>query len=205
VEEEMGEHELQTYILEVLRPLLARYLSDRGIRAHVGSDQFIYWEQHAPTQCVAPDLYVLPGVAQDLAIDVWKVWETRVVPSFALEVVTADFRKDYETAPKRYDALGVEELLVFDPWPDAPGRISFQLFRRSEPQGLRLVEQTMGDRVSSQTLDCWLRVMGEGPAARLRIATGPRGEELVPTAEEVAERALARVAALEAELERLRR
>lgn len=75
VEDDVGEHEIQTYILELLRPLLARYLAERDVRAHVGSDQFIYWKEHEPQQCIAPDIYVLPGVSQDIAIDVWKVWE----------------------------------------------------------------------------------------------------------------------------------
>ena len=86
-EDDVGEHELQTYILELLRPLIERYLRDQGIDAHVGSDQFIYWRQHDPQACVAPDIYVLPGVPQGIAIDVWKVWERGVVPDFVLEVV----------------------------------------------------------------------------------------------------------------------
>src|SRR5512133_1843539 len=88
VEDDLGEHELQTYILELLRPLLARLMAERGTVAHVGSDQFIYWEKYAPTECVAPDLYVLPGVRQSIAIETWKLWEQGgVAPSFALEVV----------------------------------------------------------------------------------------------------------------------
>ena len=41
---------------------LARFLADRGERAFVGADQFIYWVQYEPTRAVAPDIYVLPGV-----------------------------------------------------------------------------------------------------------------------------------------------
>jgi hypothetical protein len=37
-EDDVGEHELQRYILEILRPLLARFFAARGEHAHVGSD-----------------------------------------------------------------------------------------------------------------------------------------------------------------------
>ncbi len=37
----MGEHELQRLIAELLRPLLERFLAERGIVAHAGADQFV--------------------------------------------------------------------------------------------------------------------------------------------------------------------
>jgi Uma2 family endonuclease len=220
VEDDVGEHEIQTYILELLRPLIEGYLAARDTRAHVGSDQFIYWAQHEPTKCVAPDIYVLPGVPQDIAIDVWKIWERGVVPTFALEVVGRDPEKDYVQSPRRYAELGVEELVIFDPFPSDERRV-FQLFRRARGS-LRLIEATDGDRVRSKILGCHIRVAGSGAATRLRIATGRHGEELFPTAEEAAlvvaeaaqaeaeaerrakEAALRRVAELEAELARRR-
>ena len=205
VEDDMGEHELQTYILEVLRPLLEAYLREREVDAHVGSDQFIYWKQHDPQACVAPDIYVLPGVPQGIAIDVWKVWERGVVPSFALEVVGRDPHKDYEVAPRRYAELGVEELVVFDPF-DGPGRVAFAVYRKNG-ETLEQVQTTNGDRVHSQQLGCHIRRLGRREETRLRIATGPGGETLVPSERERAdaereakEAALARVAELEAQL-----
>jgi hypothetical protein len=182
VEDDVGEHEIQTYILELLRPLLERYLTERGVRAHVGSDQFIYWKEHEPQQCIAPDIYVLPGVSQDIAIDVWKVWERGVVPSFVLEVVGADPYKDYEQAPKRYAELGVRELIVFDPFPSRT-RTTFQIYRRSG-RGFRRVQSTDGDRVVSKELGCFVRVVGRAAGLRLRLATGATGDDLFPTGEE---------------------
>jgi hypothetical protein len=182
VEDEVGEHEIQTYILELLRPLIERYLAERGVRAHAGSDQYIYWVQHDPTKCVAPDVYVLPGVPQEIAIDVWKVWERGVVPSLVIEVVCSDPRKDYDQAPQRHAELGVRELVVFDPFPGKDRRV-FQLYRRTRA-GFRLVETTDADRVRSRELGCFLRVVGSGAATRLRLATGASGEKLFPTAEE---------------------
>jgi hypothetical protein len=192
-EDDVGEHELQTYILEILRPLLARFLATRGEHAHVGSDQFIYWVEHDPTQSVAPDLYVLPGVDQAIAIRTWKTFETGIVPSFALEVVGTDPEKDYDEGPRRYAALGVRELIVFDPFPGTR-RVRWQIYRRSA-RGFRSTGVAAGDRVRSRELRCFLRVVGKGMDQRLRIGTGIRGDDLFSTAEEAA---LARVAELEA-------
>ena len=209
VEGEVGEHEIQTYILELLRPLIERYLAERGIGAHVGSDQYIYWAQYEPTRCLAPDVYVLPGVPQDIAIDVWKVWEREVVPSFVLEVVGRDPHKDYVLSPGRCAELGVKELVVFDPFPSRQRRV-FQVYRRVR-RGFRLVESTDADRVRSRELGCFIRVVGTGAATRLRLATGRSGGDIFLTGEEAEraakeeeraakEAALRRIAELEAEL-----
>ena len=131
VEDEVGEHEIQTYILELLRPLIARYLRERGIEAHTGSDQFIYWRQHDPRACVAPDIYILPGVPQNIAISTWKVWEHGVTPDFCLEVVGSRPNKDYADSPRRHAELGVDELIVFDPARRRPRKSGSRSSKRS--------------------------------------------------------------------------
>lgn len=213
VEDDVGESVLQRLMIELLRPLVARWLETRDVTAFVGADQFIYWVQHEPTTNVAPDLYVLPGVDPGTSFDCWKVWETGIVPSFALEIVSRDAVKDYEIGPQRYDALGVRELVVLDP--GAAGgreRVRWQVFRRRAPRGrLTRIEATNRDRVRSRELGCFLRVAGDGPQMRVRIASGARGERLYPTVEETlrAERAArtqaeAEVARLRADLEEAR-
>ena len=87
VEDDVGEEIIQRWICELLRPLLERFLLERGGRAFVGADQFVYWRQYEPTCCVSPDVYVMPGVDPATPVKTWKVWEDRVVPSFALEIV----------------------------------------------------------------------------------------------------------------------
>ena len=59
----MGENTLELRIRLFLIPLLARYLRERGSLPFVGGNQFIYWRQHEPTCSVAPDVYVVPGLA----------------------------------------------------------------------------------------------------------------------------------------------
>lgn len=233
-EERVGEDILQRWIVELLRPLLQWWLTGRKVRALVGADQFIYWRQHDPHARVAPDIYVLPGVDPRTRVRSWKIWQDRVVPSFALEIVSQDWEKDYAEVPPRYDALGVPELIIFDPGRDEhPDGVRWQIWRRMGRRGLVRVEATDAARVRSKALGCWFCAVGAGRDTRVRIAVGARGEELVPTAEEreAAERtakeaeraareaehtardaeraakeaALARVSALEAELRRLAR
>ena len=223
VDEDMGESILHKLIIELLRPLVARWLVARGTPCFVGADQFIYWVQYAPTRSVAPDVYVLPGVPVDTQVKAWKVWETGVVPSFALEVVSDDFRKDYEETPVRYADLGVRELVVFDPLAvGSSERVRWQVFRHVSPMGLSIVERGDGDRVRSEVLGCWLRAVGTDAELRVRLGTGTNGDDLVPTEAEAeraakeaeraakeAERAAretaeAEVARLRADIERMR-
>ncbi|HEY4160355.1 MAG TPA: Uma2 family endonuclease [Polyangiaceae bacterium] len=187
VEEKVGEDLLQRWIVELLRPLLARWFDAQGIVALVGADQFIYYQQHNPIERVAPDVYVLPGVAPNTRVRSWKTWETSIVPSFALEIVSLNWGKDYLTSPARYGAMGVPEVIVFDPAPTGPERTRWQVFRRVRGE-LRKVESSDADRVRSRALGCYLRAVGAEDTLRLRLATGPRGAVLFPTEDE-AERA----------------
>jgi hypothetical protein len=216
-EERVGEDLLQRWIMELLRPLLQRWLTSRRVRALVGADQFIYWRQHDPHARVAPDIYVLPGIDPRTHVRSWKIWLDRVVPSFAFEIASQDWEKDYFEVPARYGELGVRELIVFDPWFDKhTDGILWQVFRRVGKRGLVRVEATRRDRVRSKVLGCWFLALGEGRDRRVRIAEGLRGDQLVPTVEEAErtakeqeraakEAALARVGELEAKLQRLTR
>ena len=205
--DDMGEHELQRLIAELLRPLLARFLAARGIVAHAGADQFVYWAEGEPTKRIAPDLYILPGVRQEVVISSWKTWQTGIVPSFVLEIASDNFAKDYEDNPALYDELGVDELVVFDPHA-RPGsrsrRVRWQVFRRLRGRGLMRTQVTQSDRVRSKRLGAWLRAIGTGTDIRVRLAVGPDGDELFPTEAEV-ERAAKEQERAAKEQERVRR
>jgi len=182
-EEKVGQDTLQMRILEILRPLLERWYELSGKPTFVGEDQFIYYERFHPEKVVAPDLYVLPGVKPGRRIKSWKVWKTGVVPTFALEVVSSsDPAKDYHDVIARYGELGVSELIVFDPDHDgADDRVRWQRYRRLQRRGFVQVESSNADRIRSRVLGCFLRVVGDGDDARLRLGTGPAGDDLVPT------------------------
>ena len=191
ITEKVGEDSLQTFVAELFRGLVDRWLVTRGKPAFVGADQFIYWMQHHPEKVVAPDVYVLPGVPRDGRISCLKVWEAGVVPSFALEIVSPNsVEKDYREVPTRYAELGVTELVVFDPdYRKGRDRVRLQVFRSVKGQFVRVVT-TNEDRVRSRVLGCWVRAVGKGEHVRLRLGTGEGGDTLVPTEAE-AERARA--------------
>ncbi|MCU0687883.1 MAG: Uma2 family endonuclease [Polyangiaceae bacterium] len=187
----MGEPTLETFVRVALLPLLERYFAALGVRAHVGSNQFIYWKRFEPTRSVAPALYVVPGLAPRTQFDGIKTWESGDVPSFALEIVSLNKGKDYVHAPLRYADLGVRELVIYDPKGSrrrGEGAV-WQVYRRVAKRGFVQVEASNEDRVRSKVLGCFLReVRGANGAIELRLGAGPRGDELVPTEAE-AERA----------------
>ncbi len=204
VEEKVGEDSLQRLIVELLRPEVERWLAAQGKPSFVGADQFIYYKQHDPSKSVAPDVYVLPGVPTTRRVPCWKVWKTGIVPSLAVEVVSQHKPyKDYVEAPERYRDLGVRELVIFDPdWDRSSERMRWQRYRKLKQRGFVRVEVNNEDRIHSRVLGCWLRVIGEGADARVRLATGPAGDDLFPTALETEraakDEAVRRVATLEA-------
>jgi hypothetical protein len=203
----MGESAWHEAVRALLKAILVRFFDLRRRSEYVGSNQFVYWAQHAPTRSVAPDLYVLPGFTGDLDdLGVVKTWEVGA-PTFALEVVSDDWQKDYRDAPKDYDALGVEELVVFDrraPRKRSPERVGWQVFRRVRRHGLVRVEVTNEDGVRSKVLGAWLREVGHGAGLRLRVGTGPEGHRLVPTVEEDLDAKGRALGAAEREIARLR-
>ncbi len=204
-EEKMGEELLQRWIIELLRPLIERWLAERGVVALTGADQFIYFRVGDVRGRVAPDVFVLPGVRPTRRIRSWKTWTDGVVPSFALEVVSQDVDKDYVAAPTLYRELGVRELVIFDPdFEDEPGRYRFQVYRSVGKRGLVRASVTNEDRVRSRELGCWLRAVGHGESLRLRLATGAAGDELFATDAEQRDRERAEEERERAEKERER-
>lgn len=180
----MGEDILQRWIVELLRPLVERWLKAQGTPWFVGADQFIYFEQFNPHRRVSPDVYVLPGVPPDTAVSSWKVWETGTRPSFVLEVVSKDWEKDYVDGPLNHALAGTEELLIFDPhYTRRREGTRWQRFAMRDGR-FQLCERTDGDRIHSAVLGCFLRAVGVGSALRVRIGMGPDGDELFPTVEE---------------------
>jgi hypothetical protein len=180
--DEMGEHETQRYISELLRALIVYWFVLHKRVAHVGANQFVYRLEGHPEVSRAPDVYVIEGLPQDHPDQaVWKTWEGHV-PVFALEVVSARWHKDYDDAPADYDAMGTRELILFDPGATARSRkrVRWQVFRRVRDK-LRRVVTSRADRVESRYLGCVVRAVTDRGNVRLRLATGRQGETLVPT------------------------
>ncbi len=203
----MAENTLQRLIAEFLRPLLERFLREatsgslatkkryRPLRAcwpcRVGADQFWYYREGNNKKSVSPDVFVVVGAEPTSAPPSWLLWQLKDPPLFALEIVSQDVEKDYEAILEAYDATGVRELVVFDP--EAPtladarktrARVRWQVYRRDDNGRLAPAEQNNTDRVKSEALCCWLRLVGAGDLRLIRLGLGLGGEELFLTGEE---------------------
>lgn len=185
VDDNTGESLLQKLIITLLLPLVRRFIAERGVRALVGGNQFIYWKKYAPDVCIAPDLYIIPGLDPDLVVRSCMTWRLGASPTFALEVFSDDYRKDYVATPRKAEELGLKELVVFDPeWEEHRRGIRWQVFRRDASGSWIVAEKSFEDRVRSEELGAWLISVGTGGMTRLRIGLDPNGDELYPTDEE---------------------
>ena len=105
-----------TSVVQALRD----WLRDKpdGPRTWVGDDVNVYWRRGDVSAVVAPDVAVAFGV--DVAAlrrqDVYKVWETGVMPAWVLEVASPRTRRtDERDKPAIYAELGVVEYWRADP------------------------------------------------------------------------------------------
>jgi hypothetical protein len=88
----------------------------------------------------------------------------------------------------------VRELVIFDP--EAPKmaavnaaknervRVRWQLWRRGAKGQWKREVESNEDRVQSEALCCWIRVVGKADARLLRLGLGPNGDELFLSSEE---------------------
>jgi Uma2 family endonuclease len=177
--------ELRTLLYAILKEGFAN-------RAHIGSEQFVYFVASDPKRCVAPDAFVRLGGPDD-SFDTWKTWE-RGAPELCVEIASDSDAREWARKLEAYHALGVSELVLFDA--DAPEGSRVRVWDRVEGD---LVERVVeGDRAACRTLEATWVVRPEGAypfALRLADAAG----ELLPTRAEAAQR---RIAELEAELAR---
>ncbi|MFL6235896.1 MAG: Uma2 family endonuclease, partial [Thermoanaerobaculia bacterium] len=166
---------------------------------YVAGNLFFYYKKGDPRAVVAPDLFVVKGVAKRDR-KVYKLWEEHRSPCFVVEV-TSDSTRDEDLSDKLavYEQLGVEEYFLFDPLGD---------YLDPRLQGHRLVNgryrpaplEKDGSLVS-RTAGVTFRVEGK----HLRLIESASGLPLLRYAE-VADQSRAledEVARLRAELERL--
>jgi Uma2 family endonuclease len=202
-EDDMGESVEQTEIIRILLSSLGQLASERGWKnAFWAGDNFFAWIREEPLVRVSPDVYLLDDPPPPPRPKMWQTWlPDHKPPRWAVEIVSEDWKKDYEDAPLKYAQLGARELVIFDPeaalLPERRGpRVPLQVYRR-DPDGAFLRVYSGEGPARTDELGAFLVVQRDGAATRLRLARDPAGTDLVPTAEE-------RVRALEAELARLR-
>lgn len=154
---------------------------------YVTGNLFFYYVQGDPRAVVAPDLFLVKGVAKERR-RTYKLWEEGRVPSLVIEI-TSDSTRHEDLSKKKlcYERLGIEEYFLHDPYQD---------YLRPALQGFRLIdgryqriEPEIGGSLRSRSTDLLLRVEG----FRLRLVDAVSGRPLLWDEE------------IEDELERLRR
>jgi putative restriction endonuclease len=186
----------------------------------VGGNLFLCYEKGNPEACVAPDVLLAKRVRKWLRPN-YLLWR-ETTPSLVVEVTSEQTRKEDEDKKSLYERLGVEELILFDPYEEylqpklqgyylTAGRyqpvpldedgslLSRTTGVRFVPEGnrLRLVDDVTGERL----------LWGEELGAALKAEIAARQAAEVRAAEEAAVLPAAeeRVLVLEAELDRLRK
>ena len=197
----------------------------------VGSDQFVYWDKdydsrgNPDNSPAAPDVYVAFGVANRHR-NSYVVWEEGKPPDFVLEVVSPSSRReDEEDKPRKYARMGVPEYFRYDPeGKSEPALAGFALCAggyaplpeetlaggvvgvRSEKLGLCLCVKPPGPEPLDGSL-CWYDPAAGG-FLPTRHELADDNQSLVGDNQRLADdkqRAEARVAELEALIEKMRR
>lgn len=192
-EEDMGQSPDHDEVVKILGQSVDALLESReDTSRYAGTDQFFGWRADHPLVRVSPDVFVLPYVPQRPYPASWQTWrEGHQPPQVAFEVVSQDWKKDYEDNPAKYAQLGVEELVIFDPMLRGGRESPLQIFRWSE-DGV-FVQDACGDGpLHCRSLDIWLVSEDVVGGRILRLAHDAAGVDRVPTRSE--ERAAAREA-----------
>lgn len=189
-EEDMAHAPEHNEAAAVFQGSLAELARERGWESdRLGEDEFFGWVPGEPLVRVSPDVFIHPQPPPPPLPRMWETWRPgHYPPRFALEIVSEDWKKDYEDNPTKYWQLGARELVIFDPGARGAAPVPIQIYRRDPDESFVRVYAGPGPAYSAE-LDAWLVIHGEGPSARLRLTRDAAGTDLVPTAAEAREAA----------------
>jgi Uma2 family endonuclease len=151
----MAESDFQRVPLTYAIDALKLYFEDQS-DVYVSGDLFIYFEEGNPQAVVAPDVFVVFGVANKPR-RTYKVWEEkRRVPDFVLEITSrTTYFHDQGTKRGLYALLGVREYFQYDPTQD---------YLDPPLQGFRLESGSYGELpvsvLDDGTLSIYSQVLG---------------------------------------------
>lgn len=202
----MGETDVHIDAMIYLREALRDHFRDDP-QIYVAGNMLLYYEEGNPAACVAPDVFVVQGVAKGER-RTYRLWDEGQPPAVVFEITSRGSRlEDLGTKRAVYAMLGVREYFLYDPLGEYL-RPSLQGYRLQEGEYQRLLPGAAGEFIS-QALGLELRL----EHGRLRVFNPATGERLLTPAEALLARrteaaarrveAAARQAA-EAELEQLR-
>jgi Uma2 family endonuclease len=129
--EPMAESDVQRRYLTYSVEALERHFRDRE-DVYVSGKLLLYYEKGNPSACVAPDCFVVFGVAKRER-RTYKLWlEDNQPPAFVLEITSASTRgEDQGSKRGLYAYLGVREYWQYDPTGD---------YLKPRLQGLSLID-----------------------------------------------------------------
>ena len=188
----MGETDVHIDALIYLREALRDYFRDDP-QMYVAGNMLLYYEEGNPAACVAPDVFVVQGVAKGER-RTYRLWDEGQPPAVVFEITSRGSRlEDLGTKRAVYAMLGVQEYFLYDPLGEYL-RPPLQGYRLQEGEYQRLLPGPEGQFVS-QVLGLELRLEN----GCLRVFNPATGERLLTPAEALVARRTA-----EAELEQLR-
>ncbi|HVY32171.1 MAG TPA: Uma2 family endonuclease [Polyangiaceae bacterium] len=147
--------------------LLRAWATRQPGRVRIARNLAVRWFKEHPKSGIDPDLCVLDPAPEEMDRDLGSLclWKPgHEIPRFCVEVVsTTHPNKDYVDVPERYAALGVPELLIFDPLLQGPkrlgGPVPLQLWRRDATGTFERVHFG-SEPVHSSELDAWVSARG---------------------------------------------
>lgn len=178
--------------VELLKAILVHFANSSAGQLAVYRNLAIRIDERRPNVGFDPDLcLVQPAPPDPEHVESLKLWQPgHLPPRLVVEVVSRRHpAKDYAEVPEKCAALGVEELVVFDPLQVGPrvrgGPSLLQQWLRMDDGGFERTSSGPGPIQSVVLGGFWLATSA---GQRLRLADDAAGGGLWPTAEE-AERA----------------
>ena len=158
----MAENDAQRSAIMYGIGALMRHFRDRR-DVYVSGDLLLYYEEGNPRVSIAPDVFVVFGVAKRQRLN-YKLWEEGRAPSFVLEVASpSTWRDDLGRKRSVYARLGVREYWQYDPLgAHLPARL----------QGERLTPTGYVRQPVATALDGTLALRSETLGLELRAAPG---------------------------------
>src|SRR5262245_61346495 len=142
----IAETDVHIDVLIYLREALKDYFRDAP-QVYVAGNMLLYYEEGNPAACVAPDVFVVQGVAKRER-RTYRLWEEGQPPTVVFEITSRGTRlEDLGTKRVLYAMLGIREYFLYDPLGE---------YLRPPLQGYRLQE--------GSTSACCLAVRGNSRA-----------------------------------------
>ncbi len=135
---------------------LSRYF-DIDEQIYIGVDSFIYYSEGDITKSVAPDVYVVPGVAKDPERRSFYTWSEGAVPVAIFEFLSdSTAHQDRNQKVELYlNDIGAQEYFIHQPEMKKPPE--FRGWRRSPSGEIVEIEPDTEGGLFSEALNLWFR------------------------------------------------